>query len=780
MSAITNFDLHKLGWRAFEDLCGVIAREILGQTVQVFADGRDGGRDGAFSGTWKAPKQQTALKSELTGKLVIQCKFSDSPKKNFQLSLLSDELAKARELVGRGSCDSYLLLTNMSMPAERAIEIEDALRAEGVKHPLALGKEWINQTISMNASLRRYVPRVYGLGDVSLILDERSRAQSTAILAQLKPSLERFVITRTYVEAARALSERRIIVLIGEPAVGKSLMAATLTLAALDDFKSTPYQVSSAPELIKLWNPDDPGRTFWADDAFGSTRLNEVSVEEWGRHLRAILTAVHAGNRVIITSRAHLYQQALTRLKASTRRALNENVVEIRVEDLNDDERAQLLYNHLKFGSQTSTFRTSIKPYLKTLSKSRLLRPEMARRLGNPEFTSGIRPTEESLQDFIERPMEHLQESLQELDDQSECALASIYVRRGRLDAPVTSAIDDTRDYTVNLYNQTGLTVASALSSMKGSFVQQRTDLAGSFWTYAHPTIGEALELNMQASIEKLGIFLRGLKSLAVSENLNCGAEAIIAPRYARRTADYVFVPPQLRELVVERLNLPESRGADEDFESDYAFFYTLLPFLLDRCDDSFFAAIIDRDETLWERVMYRYERSGDDPCRRFLLRMGRLRGFTSAQSAALVKALSTRAMAIADPEWAYEDGLGQYIETDGWATLRADLQIALEAQIEDIPDNLYANWTEDTDPEAYFEELLDNLWAILENDEMPAPLRSAATRASERVDELREDAAGRYVGDWDEREDIDLALEIVRDGDVQIYERDRFDDVDH
>ncbi|EPB6712244.1 hypothetical protein ACRRGZ_003695 [Escherichia coli] len=46
------FDLYKLGWKAFEDLISCILKETLGQTFQVFSDGVDGGRDGAFYGSW--------------------------------------------------------------------------------------------------------------------------------------------------------------------------------------------------------------------------------------------------------------------------------------------------------------------------------------------------------------------------------------------------------------------------------------------------------------------------------------------------------------------------------------------------------------------------------------------------------------------------------------------------------------------------------------------------------------------------------------------------------
>ena len=48
-----SYELHTLGWKAFQDLCATIVSEIWGQNVQVFSGSQDGGRYGAFNGTWK-------------------------------------------------------------------------------------------------------------------------------------------------------------------------------------------------------------------------------------------------------------------------------------------------------------------------------------------------------------------------------------------------------------------------------------------------------------------------------------------------------------------------------------------------------------------------------------------------------------------------------------------------------------------------------------------------------------------------------------------------------
>jgi hypothetical protein len=60
----TVYDLHSLGWQSFQQLCLTVTREIPGQTVELFLDTNDGGRDGAFAGAW-APGNAETLRSRL-------------------------------------------------------------------------------------------------------------------------------------------------------------------------------------------------------------------------------------------------------------------------------------------------------------------------------------------------------------------------------------------------------------------------------------------------------------------------------------------------------------------------------------------------------------------------------------------------------------------------------------------------------------------------------------------------------------------------------------------
>ncbi len=51
-------DLHRIGWKAFQDPCAAIAADILGRPVQTFLPSDDSGRDSAFVGTWEGAEDR--------------------------------------------------------------------------------------------------------------------------------------------------------------------------------------------------------------------------------------------------------------------------------------------------------------------------------------------------------------------------------------------------------------------------------------------------------------------------------------------------------------------------------------------------------------------------------------------------------------------------------------------------------------------------------------------------------------------------------------------------
>ena len=221
-------------------------------------------------------------------------------------------------------------MTNARVTGNAEEKIRGRLRDAGVKHPLVLGGQWVCDTIAANRDLRLFVPRVYGLGDLSQILDERAYTQAAELMAAARDQVATFVITEPYRKAAQALQDHGFVLLLGEPAVGKSVIALMLALAAADNWGCLTVKARSAGELVDHWNPHEPNQFFWVDDAFGAVRHEEQLTQEWARSMPHVLAAIGKGARIVLTSRSYIYQDARLLLKEYAYPRLREQQVTCR------------------------------------------------------------------------------------------------------------------------------------------------------------------------------------------------------------------------------------------------------------------------------------------------------------------------------------------------------------------------------------------------------------------------------------------------------------------
>ena len=582
------YDLCSLGWNSFQQLCHTITREILGQTVESFLDSHDGGRDGAFTGNWMATG-----KEDLTGPFVIQCKFTSRANYSLKPSDLSDEVEKAAQLVERGICKSYVLMTNAGVSGTRARKISELFKAVGVKHVRIFGSTWISQQILENKRLRMLVPRVYGLGDLSQILDERAYAQARAILESMREDLARVIVTNAYRRAVDAIDKHSFVLLIGEPAVGKTIIASLLAMAALDQWGASVLKLDDPDRVTALWNPDEPSQFFWLDDAFGVTQYEDFLVHRWNRVLPQIRPMLRKRAKIVMTSRDYIYNRARRDLKDSAFPLLNESQVVIDVHDLSAEEKRQILYNHVKLGNQLRSFRTKIKPHLEGVASHPRFIPETARRLADPLFTSNLFINEYHIGQFVEKREQLLQEILQGLDSDSKAALALIYMRNGRLESPVEPQSSETQALE-RLGSNLGGCVA-ALEALKGSLVLLSHISGESVWQFKHPTVGDAYAAILVQSPEHIGIFIQGSESERLVDQVTCGDVGI---------ENAIVVPKSLFPQMLAKLeDMSPSKSYKSAWLSTFSARENLGGFLARRCSKEFLSLYLQRDPALLNQV---------------------------------------------------------------------------------------------------------------------------------------------------------------------------------
>ena len=246
--------LHTIGWRAFQDLCSQVCEVVLGRPVEIFREAQDGGQDAVF--LIPSPNGEQPIGT-------IQCKHTSHAGKALKVSDLSAEICNVEELVKGGQADTYVFMTNMSVDAPVAAAMRAKLRELGVRKPHILGRQYIVRVIKSSARLRALVPQVYGLGDLTAIVDERLSEQSRALLASWIPKLRTYVPTQSHRDAVNAISDHGVVLLLGNPASGKSAIGAIVSTIASENPDNTVLALTSPRDFEASWNPNDPGRFFW-------------------------------------------------------------------------------------------------------------------------------------------------------------------------------------------------------------------------------------------------------------------------------------------------------------------------------------------------------------------------------------------------------------------------------------------------------------------------------------------------------------------------------------
>jgi hypothetical protein len=582
------YDLHSLGWHSFQQLCLTVAREVLGQTVESFLDSKDGGRDGSFTGVWMPRKRDT-----LTGRFVIQCKFTSKKGYNLRAADLADEVKKARRLVDKRLCDVYLLLTNAGLSGAEAEKIEDLYKSVGVKEVLPYGSTWICQQIQDSKRLRMLVPRVYGLGDLGQILDERAYAQARALLASLQDDLSKIVVTGAYKRAAAALDRHGFVLLIGEPAAGKTTIASLLAMAALDQWGASTLKLDEPAQVVDRWNPDEPSQFFWVDDAFGVSQYETHLVHSWNHRLAQIKAMLRKGAKIVMTSRDYIYNRARKDLKEGAFPLLQESQVVIDVHDLTIDEKRQILYNHLKLGRQPRKFRRKIKYLLEGVAAHPRFVPETARRLSDPVFTKSLAIDKYAVERFVEKQEQLLQEVLHGLDGDSKAAIGLIYMRNGELESPIE--LEESEGRALDRLGSSLGGCITALESLTGSLVELAHAESTSVWRFRHPTIGDAFAASLVRSPELLEIYLQGSPIEDLIDQITCGDVGL---------EKAVIITKPLFPLVLRRLDeFSSSSRYKSAWYSAWGARHRGRGFLARRCAKQFLSLYVERHPRLLDEV---------------------------------------------------------------------------------------------------------------------------------------------------------------------------------
>jgi hypothetical protein len=742
----TDLALHTIGWRAFQDLCSQVCEVFLGRPVEIFREAQDGGQDAVFLISSQGGEQKIGT---------IQCKHTSEAGKALKLGDLSAEIGNIEELVKYGQADTYAFMTNMTVDAPVAKAMRAKLRKLGVRKPHILGRQYIVRTIKSSARLRALVPQVYGLGDLTAIVDERLSEQSRALLDSWRPKLRTYVPTQAHRDAVNAISKHGVVLLLGNPASGKSAIGAIISTIASENPNNTVLAFTSPRDFESSWNPNDPGRFFWIDDAFGSNVLRDDYVQDWASAFSKLRAAINHGNRFLLTSRKHIYEAARRRLGQRNLPQFADGSAVVDVGELTLEEKAQILYNHINFGEQSQSWRSSVKPHLAAVAAVDDFLPGIAERLGDPNFTKGMAPRESSLVRFMKEPTEHLIDTINALDDQLKAALYLVYVHQAGFDpndhdAAAAQAVADLTGYSL-------AKIQDAFPELKGSFLR----LTGAKWTFAHPTISDALTEILRQKPHMMAALIRGAPIDTILGSFTCEGSPLIR--------DALVIPSVLDEALVIRLG----STPDEGYRN-----WKLFLFLSYRANDAVLTKVIGQfPELLQRRTSWSTDLLVNNPRLNTYARAHQLGLLPDGLREEVDGCLKTAVLSDLDVSFFTDDRMLALISPLDLVGLGLALRTSILPALEEQIDEIAADADLDVEPDSHFQKLLGALDFIEEigvnlDEEAVKLIAEARDHVKREIHLLEEHKQGRD----DETEDDTDWTHIVTQKKEEEKEEDKED----
>lgn len=375
--------------------------------------------------------------------------------------------------------------------------------------------------------------------------------------------------------------------LLGEPCCGKSTIASSLALGAADQWGCGLVFVESPESFKKHWNPDNPNQFFWVDDAFGSTQYERDLALEWNRVFPSLQAAIKSGARIVFTSRDYIYKAAIDDLKDQSFTLIRDSQVVIRVENLEKDEKQQILYNHIKLGNQPTHVKRAMKDCLEDIAAHPNFLPETARRLGNSFFTQGLAIEKSELIDMVANMRGFLLDNLKIIGRDNTAAVALVFMRAGNLDCDLV--LTESESHALELLGSNVGEVRKSLRALSPNLLLKMENEGKPYWRFKHPSIRDAFGSLIAEDPSLTDIYLANTPMTSLLSEIACGLTNIEGIKLRVPSSKFDIVCRRLEEL-------------DLKIRSNHV---KVISFLRDRCDVEFLKVFLGRNEQFVKGLRY-------------------------------------------------------------------------------------------------------------------------------------------------------------------------------
>lgn len=371
------YDFSVLNDRDFEILANDLLSKHFQSRIERFKPGKDKGVDGRWH-------------SISDGEVIVQYKnWGRSGVEKLISHLASSELEKIKGL----SPSRYILATSVPLSRVNKQKIAAILAPYIQSQADIFGREDLHDLLVRSPEIEARNPKLWvATGRVlSQIFNNGLVGRSGFAIEEIQGFARRYVETKEAARARAMLDSTGVLIIKGEPGVGKTTLAHEMLLEALGCGYAG-YVIDSVEEAEAVFD-DETSQFFFFDDFLGGNFLEAIRGREDARVV-ALMRRVAAkkNKKLVLTSRTHILEQGKDCSELFRIEKIAAREFELSVGYLTLMERARILYSHIWAGGMPSEAIESIydsRRYL-TVIKHRNFNPRLISFITDPDRVQAL------------------------------------------------------------------------------------------------------------------------------------------------------------------------------------------------------------------------------------------------------------------------------------------------------------------------------------------------------------------------------------------------------
>lgn len=366
---MSDYDFKSLNDKEFEIFCIDLLSEAYNNRFERFKPGKDAGVDGRYF-------------ADGGREVVLQCKhWCSTPLRQLIGALNKVEKVKLNKLQPH----KYILAVSNALSRNDKKKILKALFPHIKSESDIYGKEDLNDLLKKHPHIERnhYKLWIHSTSVIRNIFNNAIHGRSAFSLEEITHSISLYAITSNHQKAIEMLERFRVVIITGEPGVGKTTLADHLCLHyAARGFEYLKI-ASDIEEAESAFNPDTK-QIIYFDDFLGRNYLEALKGHE-GSHIAQFIRRItsNKNKRFVLTSRSTILNQGKSLIDIFDHINIKKNEFELLIKNLSEMDKALILYNHIWHSGLDLT-------YIEEIYKEKRYRIIIKHRNYNPRLISYI------------------------------------------------------------------------------------------------------------------------------------------------------------------------------------------------------------------------------------------------------------------------------------------------------------------------------------------------------------------------------------------------------